>query len=48
MPFLVQLRIAKIWKLNYQNLFMELMPQFIKRGDSLLPRKYAAMHQFEH
>jgi hypothetical protein len=35
---------TKIWKLNYQNLFMELMPQFIKRGDSLLPRKYAAMH----
>ncbi len=35
---------TKIWKLNYQNLFMELMPQFTKRGDSLLPRKYAAMH----
>ena len=35
---------TKIWKLNYQNLFMELMPQFKKNGDSLLPRKYAAMH----
>lgn len=35
---------TKIWKLNYQNLFMELMPQFTKNGDSLLPRKYAAMH----
>lgn len=35
---------TKIWKLNYQNLYMELMPQFIKRGDSLLDRKYAAMH----
>lgn len=35
---------TKIWKLNYQNLFMELMPQFTKRGDSLLDRKYAAMH----
>ncbi len=35
---------TKIWKLNYQNLFMELIPQFKKNGDSLLPRKYAAMH----
>jgi hypothetical protein len=35
---------TKIWKLNYQNIFMELMPQFKKSGDSLLPRKYAAMH----
>ncbi len=35
---------TRIWKLNYQNLFMELMPQFVKNGDSLLDRKYAAMH----
>lgn len=35
---------TKIWKLNYQNLFMELMPQFTKNGDSLLDRKYAAIH----
>ena len=36
---------TKIWKLNYQNLFMELMPQFRKdKGDVLLDRKYAAMH----
>jgi hypothetical protein len=35
---------TKIWKLNYQNLFMELMPQFEKGGDVLLDRKYAAMH----
>ena len=35
---------TKIWKLNYQNIFMELIPQFHKRGDSLLSRKYAAMH----
>ncbi len=35
---------TKIWKFNYQNLFMELMPQFKKNGDSLLDRKYAAMH----
>lgn len=35
---------TKIWKLNYQNIFMELMPQFRKTGDRLLDRKYAAMH----
>ena len=35
---------TRIWKLNYQNLFMELMPQFTKGGDTLLDRKYAAMH----
>jgi hypothetical protein len=35
---------TKIWKFNYQNLFMELMPQFKKGGDTLLDRKYAAMH----
>ena len=35
---------TRIWKLNYQNLFMELMPQFTKSGDTLLDRKYAAMH----
>jgi hypothetical protein len=35
---------TKFWKLNYQNIFMELMPQFTKNGDSLLDRKYAAMH----
>ena len=35
---------TKIWKFNYQNLFMELMPQFRKAGDTLLDRKYAVMH----
>lgn len=36
---------TKIWKFNYQNLFMELMPQFGKNnGDVLIDRKYAAMH----
>ena len=35
---------TKIWKFNYQNLFMELMPQFTHSGDNLLSRKYAAMH----
>lgn len=35
---------TRIWKFNYQNLFMELMPQFQKSGDNLLARKYSAMH----
>ncbi|MDE3212969.1 MAG: hypothetical protein KGM98_07020, partial [Bacteroidota bacterium] len=36
---------TKIWKFNYENIFMELVPQFEKMsGDSLLGRKYASMH----
>lgn len=35
---------TRIWKLDYQNLFMELVPSFIKSGDNLVPHKYAAMH----
>ncbi|MEO5890710.1 MAG: capsule assembly Wzi family protein [Ferruginibacter sp.] len=35
---------TKIWKFNYQNLFMELEPQFQRTGDTLLDKKYAAMH----
>lgn len=35
---------TRIWKFNYQNLFMELMPQFRKAGDILLDRKYATIH----
>ncbi|MFZ1530327.1 MAG: hypothetical protein WAT19_16345 [Ferruginibacter sp.] len=37
---------TKIWKFNYQNLYMELMPQtsVLEAGDELLSRKYAAMH----
>lgn len=35
---------TKIWKFNYQNLFMELMPQFGIVNDKLVDRKYAAMH----
>jgi hypothetical protein len=36
---------TKIWKLNYENLFMELTPQFTKDGgDNRLPHKYATIH----
>lgn len=38
---------TRIWKLNYQNLFMELTPQIVKATlgpDHRYPHKYAAMH----
>ena len=36
---------TRIWKINYQNLYMELNPQFVKDGaDNLLDKKYATMH----
>lgn len=35
---------TRIWKFNYQNIFMELMPQFIRTTDTAIDRKYAAMH----
>lgn len=36
---------TKIWKFNYENIFMELIPTFDKKlGDILLSRKYAAIH----
>ena len=38
---------TRIWKFNYQNLFMELTPAEIPGGDQLLPKKYAAMHHLD-
>lgn len=35
---------TKIWKLNYQNLYMEMKPQYFRGSDRRLPRKYATMH----
>lgn len=36
---------TRIWKLNYQNLFMELIPEYYEPGwNVLMDRKYAAMH----
>jgi hypothetical protein len=36
---------TRIWKLNYQNLYMELTPQFRNTGgDERLPHKYATIH----
>lgn len=38
---------TRIWKFNYQNLFMELQSAHIPGGDKLVPKKYAAMHHLD-
>ncbi|MBA4166258.1 MAG: hypothetical protein H0X41_01695 [Chitinophagaceae bacterium] len=38
---------TRIWKLNYQNIYMELNPQFpasVRGSDALLDKKYATIH----
>lgn len=38
---------TRIWKINYQNIFMEVNPQFpgaVRSDDILLDKKYAAIH----
>lgn len=35
---------TRLGRFNYQNLFMELTPQYKRGPDQLLPKKYAAMH----
>lgn len=38
---------TRIWKLNYQNLFMELQNADNRVGDRLIGKKYAAMHHLD-
>ncbi len=38
---------TRIWKFNYQNLFMELHNADSRRGDKLIGKKYAAMHHLD-
>ena len=38
---------TRIWKINYQNLFMELHAATIPGGDKLIPKKYAAIHHLD-
>jgi len=38
---------TRIWKLNYQNLFMELQHADDRIGDRLIGKKYAAMHHLD-
>lgn len=34
---------ARIWKLNYECLYLELTPQYVKGADRILPHKYSTM-----
>lgn len=36
---------TRIWKMMYENLYLELTPDYLRGGDTRLPRKYASMHQ---
>ena len=38
---------TRIWKINYQNLFMELQSAERLGADVLIPKKYAAMHHLD-
>ncbi len=38
---------TRIWKFNYQNLFMELTNAYQRGADQLLPKKYAALHHLD-
>ena len=38
---------TRIWKFNYQNLFMELHNAYARGGDRLLDKKYAVMHHLD-
>jgi hypothetical protein len=38
---------TRIWKINYQNLFMELHTAHIPGGDRLVGKKYAAIHHLD-
>ena len=42
MPY-VQLQ-GRVWKLNYESLYMELTPQYTKGADKILDHKYATIH----
>jgi hypothetical protein len=38
---------TRIWKINYQNIFMELHNAHPRGGDKLIGKKYAAMHHLD-
>lgn len=35
---------TQVWKISYQNLFVDLTADFIRGGDQLLPKKFGAFH----
>lgn len=43
-PYLFLKLNTRVWKFNYQNLFMELVSQHNRGADRALPKKYAAIH----
>lgn len=38
---------TRIWKINYQNLFMDLHSSYVRGGDQLIPKKFAAIHHLD-
>lgn len=46
-PYLFLKLNTRIWKFNYQNLFIELNSANRLNADKLLPKKYAAMHHLD-
>lgn len=38
---------TRVWKLNYQNIFMELQNASVRGGDKLIGKKYAVMHHLD-
>ena len=46
-PYLFLKLNTRIWKFNYQNLFMELQTMGQIPGDKLIPKKYATMHHLD-
>lgn len=36
-----------IWKINYENLYLELTPQYARGADTVLPHKFATMHRLD-
>lgn len=36
---------TRLWKLNFENLYLELIPDYQRGGNLELPKKYAAIHQ---
>ncbi len=35
---------TQVWRISYQNLFVDITANFLRGGDRLLPKKYAAIH----
>jgi len=46
-PYLFLKLNTHIWRINYQNIFCELVNQYKRCGDQQLPKKYAAFHHLD-